>query len=292
MKQKLAAANPNRAPANNAPAMPAAGAHSNERVNYRQEITAANQPNTTTTAPPPPPEDKTDPMKMSRKTKQLEVGLLDKRMEEIQRKQEEKTNQALDSWRGFDSINYGFSSGNVPQQPPPPPKKPPEEKRSVESPKKVLSPVREKSPIKEEPPARQETPVKPKSPIREKTPTKPSTLEKEKTPTRQATPIRQQSPKKEESPVEHSPRPRTPPTPPPRRSRLNSTPPLMRENTPELYQKLTERAETPITTPVPTPSPIHTPVPTPTQRLASPISPRNARTPVFETNRLPVSINR
>ena len=119
MKQKMAAANPNKTPANNAPALPAAGAHSNERVNYRQELPVANAPTKTL-----PPEDKSDPTKTSRKTKQLEVGQLDKRLEEIQRKQEEKTNQALDSWKGFDSINYGFSPGSVPQQQPPPPPAP------------------------------------------------------------------------------------------------------------------------------------------------------------------------
>ena len=41
---------------------------------------------------------------------QVEVKLLDKKMKEINRKQEINTNETINKWRGFDSFNYGFFS--------------------------------------------------------------------------------------------------------------------------------------------------------------------------------------
>jgi hypothetical protein len=89
------------------PPPPVANAHSNERITYHQDTIAQNPPQT---IPTTVPENTTEQPKISRKTKQLEVGLLDKKMEEINRKQEEKTNEALGTWKGFDSVNYGFNS--------------------------------------------------------------------------------------------------------------------------------------------------------------------------------------
>lgn len=85
----------------------ATGAHSIEKINYRQDVPVGGNPQVpdTTTVPA----NTTEPTKVSRKTKQLEVELLDKKMEEIDRKQEEKTNEAIGSWKGFDSFNYGFT---------------------------------------------------------------------------------------------------------------------------------------------------------------------------------------
>jgi hypothetical protein len=97
------------------PRPPVANAHSNERIAYHQNATVVNPPPTIATTAP---ENSTEPSKISRKTKQLEVGLLDKKIEEINRKQEEKTNEALDTWKGFDSVNYGF--GATPATPVPP----------------------------------------------------------------------------------------------------------------------------------------------------------------------------
>ena len=77
------------------------GALSTERINYRQD-----QGGTNSTAAAPTNEQP----KVSRKTKQLEVSQLDKKLEEINRKQAEKTNQTLDSWKTFDSVNYGFGA--------------------------------------------------------------------------------------------------------------------------------------------------------------------------------------
>lgn len=109
-KRKMASKNSNISDGT-IPAPAATGAHSVEKINYRPDVPVGGNPQipeTTTTAP-------TEPHKVSRKTKQLEVELLDKRMEEINRKQEEKTNQTLDTWKGFDSFNYGFTPnpGNI-----------------------------------------------------------------------------------------------------------------------------------------------------------------------------------
>ncbi|CAF2739577.1 unnamed protein product [Rotaria sp. Silwood2] len=78
------------------------GAHSNEKLSYRQNILGINSTATPTNVKESP--------KVSRQNKQLEVELLDKKMEEINRKQEVKTNEALHTWKGFDSLNYGFVS--------------------------------------------------------------------------------------------------------------------------------------------------------------------------------------
>ena len=57
------------------------------------------------------PTTKTNSPKTSRQTeRQLEVKLLDKKMKEINRKQEVNTNETINKWRGFDSFNYGFVS--------------------------------------------------------------------------------------------------------------------------------------------------------------------------------------
>ena len=84
---------------------PAIGAHSNERITYHQNAPAENPPETKATTTKP-----SDPTKVTRKTKQLEVDSLNQKMEEINRRQEEKTTAALESWKGFDSLNYGFRS--------------------------------------------------------------------------------------------------------------------------------------------------------------------------------------
>ena len=112
IKQKMAAKNAGGSDSRQAPPQrpPVANAYSNERIAYHQNLAEINpQPTIPTTAP----ENSADPPKISRKTKQLEVGLLDKKLDEINRKQEEKTNQALDTWKGFDSVNYGFGGASV-----------------------------------------------------------------------------------------------------------------------------------------------------------------------------------
>lgn len=92
---------------------PVIGAHSDERMTYHQNAPAEK---------PPEPTTKTnDQTKATRKTKQLEVTQLDQKMEEINRRQEEKTNAAMDSWKGFDSLNYGFNSTPGTQGPTPVP---------------------------------------------------------------------------------------------------------------------------------------------------------------------------
>ncbi|CAF3631601.1 unnamed protein product [Rotaria sp. Silwood1] len=80
-------------------------AHSNEKSFYRQNMSIVNPTTTTTTTTPTNIQESP---KVSRKNKQIEVELLDKKMEEINRKQEVKTNETLVTWKGFDSLNYGF----------------------------------------------------------------------------------------------------------------------------------------------------------------------------------------
>jgi hypothetical protein len=112
VKQRMNAKNNAKNGVRLAPPPPAAtGAHSDERLTYRQD------PSNTAV----PPADTTDPPKISRKTKQLEVSQLDKKMDEINRKQELKTNEAKDTWKGFDSLNYGFSPGGAQNPTPVPP---------------------------------------------------------------------------------------------------------------------------------------------------------------------------
>lgn len=115
---------PNKADGSN-PAQPAAGAgaHSQEKMNYRQDPMAfAPAPNTTKPDDTSKPKDgsgtKPEPNKGARNTKQLDVGQLDKKMEEIQRKQQEKTNEAIDSWKAFEDMNYGFYSDGMPRRAP------------------------------------------------------------------------------------------------------------------------------------------------------------------------------
>jgi hypothetical protein len=105
VKQKMAAKNGDQI--NLKPPPPAAtGAYSNEKISYHQNVPVLNSQETTTTTLPT---NTTEQPKISRKTKQLEVSLLDKKMEEINRKQATKTNETLDTWKGFDSLNYGFN---------------------------------------------------------------------------------------------------------------------------------------------------------------------------------------
>lgn len=102
IKRKMTAKNAGgSSPKPQAPA-PIIGAHSDEKRTYHQ--------NTPETAAINTPENTTEQVKVTRKTKQMQVALLDKKMEEINRKHEEKTSEALDSWKGFDSMNYDFSS--------------------------------------------------------------------------------------------------------------------------------------------------------------------------------------
>lgn len=82
------------------------GAYSVEKINYRQD-----QGNNTAPAPT-----KEQP-KASRKTKQLEVSQLDKKLEEINRKQAETTNQTMDTWKNFDTVNYGIGAQTNKQEP-------------------------------------------------------------------------------------------------------------------------------------------------------------------------------
>ena len=80
------------------------GAYSQEKIIYRQDPSVEIPTNKTN------PENTNDPPKRSRKAKQLEVNQLDKKIEEINRKQEAQKNEALDSWKGFDDVNYGLPS--------------------------------------------------------------------------------------------------------------------------------------------------------------------------------------
>lgn len=95
------------------PPQNATGSYSQDKLNYRQDV-----PVTGPIKAPTPPAETNDPPKISRKTKQLEVSALDKKMEEISRKQEAKTNETAENWKGFDSLNYGLlASQKVPQKP-------------------------------------------------------------------------------------------------------------------------------------------------------------------------------
>ena len=90
---------------------PVIGAHSNERITYHQDAPVEK--------PPVPATKNNDQTKPTRQAKQLEVKQLDQKMDEINRRQEEKTNAALDSWKGFDSLNYGFNSTPETRRPTP-----------------------------------------------------------------------------------------------------------------------------------------------------------------------------
>jgi hypothetical protein len=106
VKRKLDAKNSDQSNAQLPPPAPA-GASSGENMAYHQDMLTGNPQETTTTGIPA---NTTEKPKVSRKTKQLEVELLDKKMDEIHRKQETKTNETLGTWKGFDSLNYGFNS--------------------------------------------------------------------------------------------------------------------------------------------------------------------------------------
>lgn len=115
VKQKMAAKNDDQPNADGLTTnpKPVIGAHYDEKIHYRPDAPAGGtqapttQPSTNTNEEP----------KASRQQRQIEVKLLDKKMEEIGRKQETTTNEALDTWKAFDSFNYGFSSTPVPVQP-------------------------------------------------------------------------------------------------------------------------------------------------------------------------------
>lgn len=106
IKRKVAANNGNAADATQDRAAPLtnAGAHSNDKLPYRQSVQI---PSTTTT---PFPKDQSEAAKFSRQNKQIEVELLEKKMAEIDRKKDIKTNETIEKWKGFDSLNYGFAS--------------------------------------------------------------------------------------------------------------------------------------------------------------------------------------
>jgi hypothetical protein len=107
IKRKMAAANkadPDAQKALPEPPPAATGSHSIDKMTYRQDAPTVNPTKAT-----PIDEETDEPSKVSRKTKQLEVGLLGKKMDEIDRNKEIKTNETLDSWKGFDSLNYGFN---------------------------------------------------------------------------------------------------------------------------------------------------------------------------------------
>lgn len=87
-----------------------AGAHSTEGLSYHQNFSVVNPVADTTS------KDQVEPPKVNRQNKQIVVELLDKKMEEINRKQTRNTNQALDAWKGFDSFNYGFIPDSHAQQ--------------------------------------------------------------------------------------------------------------------------------------------------------------------------------
>ena len=117
IKQQVAAANGLRPEGTIAPPPAATGAHSKEKLTYRQTVTIPN-------VSKPAAEEKAPMTNNSRQAKQIEVGLLDKKMEEINRKKEVKTTEALTPWKGFDSLNYGMMQDPKAPKPAPEPEKP------------------------------------------------------------------------------------------------------------------------------------------------------------------------
>lgn len=95
---------------------PTLGASSNAKRSYHQTPPTenSNQPNNTNN-------NKKTPVNTARNDKQLQINVLDKKMNEIQQEQDRKTNEAMDAWKGFDTVNYGFSDP-APTQPPKPEK--------------------------------------------------------------------------------------------------------------------------------------------------------------------------
>ncbi|CAF2043147.1 unnamed protein product [Rotaria magnacalcarata] len=85
------------------------GAHSVEKLSYHQSVSHVNS---TAIAPT---NQNASPI-MRRKNKQIEVELLDRNIEEINHKQEQKTNATLNTWKDFESFNYGFATESEIQQ--------------------------------------------------------------------------------------------------------------------------------------------------------------------------------
>jgi len=115
VKQKLGAKDDAESNANqlSTEPKPVAGAQFGERAHYKQTVLVAPTQEPTTK----PSTNANEVPKASRQARQIEVKLLDKKMEEIDRKQETSTNQALDTWKGFDSLNYGFNGASIPTPP-------------------------------------------------------------------------------------------------------------------------------------------------------------------------------
>jgi hypothetical protein len=198
-----------------------------------------------------PMEKKTDteknvPKKVNRNTNQLQVDLLDKKMEEIQRKQQETANRTDDSWKVFESVNYGFYPP-VQKAPSASPSREPvknvndctrlniNKSISVRVVKRLTTPranAKPRDPLaaKISPVSRKRTPID-----REESPTSSegTPIPRNETPPRRSvTPIhRETAPKHHErSPINREPfvddslRNESPLITPPRRSRMNSSP--------------------------------------------------------------------
>ncbi|CAF0926002.1 unnamed protein product [Adineta ricciae] len=226
------------------------GALSTERINYRQD-----QLNTNSTAAAPTNE----PPKVSRKTKQLEVSQLDKKLAEINRKQAETTNQTLDTWKTFDSVNYGLGaqankeeptatqSKTVKQRTPSPvSEKKPSQTQQEE--KAATKPVKEQSVEKNRSSSPKETAEKraddnlkkdqtrSRSPLKKEEPRK-TTPEQQKKTKRSPSPTEQEKAKRSPSPVQKK-KTEKPQTPPPtkKHAEKESTTPLLSEKTADKQQ--------------------------------------------------------
>ncbi|CAF1586430.1 unnamed protein product [Adineta ricciae] len=213
------------------------GALSTERINYRQDLV-----NTNSTAPAPTNEQ----TKVSRKTKQLEVSQLDKKLEEINRKQAETTNQTLDTWKTFDSVNYGLGAQANKGEP------------TATQPKTVKqrtpSPVSEKKPSQTQQEEKAATkPVKDQPVGKNRSPSPKETAEKraddlKKDQTRSRSPLKKEEPRKttpeQQTKTKRSPSPvqnkkaEKPQTPPPTKNHVEkrTTTPLPREKSVEKQQ--------------------------------------------------------
>ncbi|CAF3331886.1 unnamed protein product [Rotaria socialis] len=88
------------------------GAHSVEKLSYHQIVPQVNSTAITHT-------NQSESPSLSRNSKQIEVALLDRKIGEINLKQENKTNATLDTWKDFESFNYGFVTESAIQQPKP-----------------------------------------------------------------------------------------------------------------------------------------------------------------------------
>ena len=76
--------------------------YSQEKLTYHQDMSQGEPTNA--------PIDPNKPSTRNRQAKQLEVSKLDKKLEEINRKQEVNKNEAAGTWKGYDSMNYKISS--------------------------------------------------------------------------------------------------------------------------------------------------------------------------------------